>query len=139
VSFRIRARRLAAAGQRGDALRAFDAADALLANDPVDPALPFVFLGGSHLDRWRGNALSKLGEPEAIDQLSTTLPRVPSTFVRARTGLLVDLAFAFAAAGDRDAALEHARQARRLAAQIKSDRQLRRLNGLILPGATDAA
>lgn len=130
---------LSAAGQRQDALRAFDVADTLLPSEPVDPALPFIFLGGSHLNRWRGNALSKLGEPEAIDQLSNTLPRVPFAFVRARTGLLVDLAFAYAAAGDRDAALEHARQARRLASQIKSDRQLRRLNGLILPGATDAA
>jgi len=54
--------------------------------------------------------------------------------------MLVDLAFAHATAGDRDAALEYARQARRLAAQIKSDRQLRRLSGLILPtSARDTA
>lgn len=104
----------------------------------MDAALPFLFLGGSHLDRWRGNALSKLGEPEAIDQLSSALPRLPAAFVRARTGLLVDLAFAYAAAGDRDAALDHAKQARRLASQIKSDRQLRRLGGLILPGSAAA-
>ncbi|MEU5847285.1 tetratricopeptide repeat protein [Saccharopolyspora shandongensis] len=130
---------LASAGQREDALRAFDTADALLPADPVDAALPFLFLGGSHLDRWRGNALSKLGEPEAIDQLTNALPRLPAAFVRARTGLLVDLAFAFAAAGDRDAALDHSRQARRLASQIKSDRQLRRLGYLILPGSATGA
>ncbi|TWF91651.1 hypothetical protein FHU35_1874 [Saccharopolyspora dendranthemae] len=129
---------LSAAGQRGDALRAFDAADTLLPPEPIDAELPFLFLGGSHLDRWRGNALGKLGEPEAIDQLTDVLPRVPEAFVRARTGLLVDLAYTFAASGDRDAALDHARQARRLASRIKSDRQLRRLDGLILPGSSAA-
>ncbi|MBB4684645.1 tetratricopeptide repeat protein [Amycolatopsis jiangsuensis] len=130
---------LAAVGQRDDALRAFDAADALLPTDPVDPSLPFLFLGGAHLDRWRGNALSKLGEPDAIQQLTTALLRLPPDFIRAKTGMLVDLAIAYAAAGDRDAALTHARQARRLAGQIKSDRQLRRLGRLILPGSVAGA
>ena len=126
--------------QRDDALRAFDAADELLPTDPVNPALPFLFLAGAHLDRWRGNAMSRLGEPDAIDQLTDALPRLPRDFTRARAGMLVDLAYAYAAAGDRDAALTHARQAKRLAMQIKSDRQLRRLNGLILPtGSTSAA
>lgn len=127
---------LAAAGQRDGSLRAFEAADRLLPGDPIDPALSFLFLGGAHLDRWRGHALSKLGERDAIEQLNDALPRLPASFVRARTGMLVDLAFAYAAAGDRDQALEHSRQARRLARQIKSDRQLRRLDGLILPGGS---
>jgi tetratricopeptide (TPR) repeat protein len=125
---------LAAVGSRDEALRAFDAADALLPENPQDPALPFIFLGGSHLDRWRGNALAKLGEPDAIGQLADVLTRVPGEFSRAKLGTLVDLAFAHAAAGDRDAGQHYARQARRLAAQIKSDRQLRRLGLLILPG-----
>ncbi len=127
---------LAAADHADDARRAFDTANALLPADPVDPALPFLFLGDSHLDRWRGNALARLGAPEAIDQLTTALARLPADFVRARTGLLVDLAYAHAAAGDRDTALAYARQARRLAAQIKSDRHQRRLNQLVLPGST---
>ncbi|MGH3634782.1 MAG: amino acid ABC transporter substrate-binding protein, partial [Mycobacterium sp.] len=92
----------------------------------------------SHLDRWRGNALARLGAPDAINQLTDALARLPADFVRARTGLLVDLAYAHAAAGDRDAALAYARQARRLAARIKSDRQQRRLNRLVLPGGTAA-
>jgi tetratricopeptide (TPR) repeat protein len=125
---------LAAIGERDDALRTFDAADTLLPENPQDPALPFIFLGGSHLDRWRGNALSKLGEPDAIEQLTDVLARVPGEFTRAKLGTLVDLAFAHAAAGDRDAAQHYARQARRVASQIKSDRQLRRLGKLILPG-----
>ena len=130
---------LAAAGHRDEALGAFDAASGLLPADPVDPSLPFLFLGGAHLDRWRGNALSRLGEPDAIDQLSDALPRLPADFTRAKTVMMVDLAFAYAAAGDRDAALEHARQAKRLAAQIKSDRQLRRLGRLILPAGVAGA
>ncbi|WP_027946053.1 hypothetical protein [Amycolatopsis taiwanensis] len=125
---------LTAVGDRNNALRAFDAADALLPENPQDPALPFIFLGGSNLDRWRGNALAKFGEPDAIDQLTDVLGRVPGEFTRAMGGTLVDLAFAHAAAGDREAAQHYARRARRVASQIKSDRQLRRLSTLILPG-----
>jgi tetratricopeptide (TPR) repeat protein len=124
---------LAAAGRRDEALRAFDDADNLEPTNLVNPDLPFLFLAGGHLDRWRGNVMSRLGEPDAIDQLTSTLPQLPRDFTRARTVMLVDLAYAYAAAGDRDAALTHARQAKRLAMQIKSDRQLRRLNRLILP------
>jgi hypothetical protein len=130
---------LAAAGHADDARRAFDVASGLLPTDPVDPALPFLFLGDSHLDRWRGNALARVGAPDAIDQLTGAFERLPADFIRARTGLRVDLAYAHAAAGDRDAALAHARQARRLAAQIKSDRQQRRLNRLVLPGSAGTA
>jgi tetratricopeptide (TPR) repeat protein len=125
---------LAAAGERDDALRAFDQAGALLTSDAIEPALPFLFLGGAHLDRWRGNALSELGEAEAIAQLTGALPRLPGDFNRARAGMLVNLAIAYAAAGDRESALDYSRQARRLASQIKSDRQLSRLTRVVLPG-----
>jgi len=130
---------LAAAGRADDARRAFDTASDLLPADPIDPALPFLFLGDSHLDRWRGNALARVGAPDAIDQLTAALARLPADFVRARTGLLVDLAYAHAAAGDRNAALSYAQQARRLATQIKSDRQQRRLSQLVLPGSSGTA
>lgn len=125
---------LAATGDRDGALRAFDTASVLLPADPTDPALPFLFLGGAHLDRWRGNALAQLGEPDAIAQLAGALARLPAAWIRSRAALLVDLAFAHAAAGDRDAALSHARAARQLAHQIHSDRHIRRLSGLVLPG-----
>jgi tetratricopeptide (TPR) repeat protein len=81
---------LAAAGHADDARRAFDTASSLIPADPVDPALPFLFLGASHLDRWRGHALARTGAPEAIDQLTDALTRLPADFVRARTGLLID-------------------------------------------------
>lgn len=85
---------LGVSGERRAALYAFDNADALLPQDPIEPA------------------------PD---------------FNRAKTGMLVDLAYAHAAAGDRDAALDFFGEAKRLAMQIMSDRQLRRLSGLILP------
>lgn len=124
---------LAAAGVRDHALRAFDTAAALLPTDPEDPELPFLFLAGAHLNRWRGHALARLGERDAIERLTDALPRLPATFVRARTAMLVDLAHPHATAGDRDAALHYARQAKQLASQIKSDRQLRRFATLALP------
>ncbi|MGH3565027.1 MAG: tetratricopeptide repeat protein [Pseudonocardia sp.] len=130
---------LAAIGDRDGALRAFDTAGALLPTDPIDPALPFLFLGGGHLDRWRGNALAQLGEPDAIAQLTGALARLPAAWVRSRCAVLVDLAFAYAAAGDRDAAQAHARAARQLARQVRSDRHLRRLSGLVLPGGRATA
>ncbi len=124
---------LAAAGHRDEAFHAFDTAAALLPTDPADPALPFLFLADSHLDRWRGHALARLGEPSALDQLTDALTCLPADFNRARTAMLVDLAYAHATAGNRDAALHHTRQARQLAAQIKSDRQRRRLATLVMP------
>lgn len=123
----------AAAGRRDDALHAFDDASALLPTDPADPALPFLFLGDSHLDRWRGNALAKLGDANAIAYLNAALTQLPVEFIRARVGLLVDLAYAHAASGARDASQSYASDARRLALQIKSDRHLRRLQRLVFP------
>lgn len=121
---------LAAAGRRDDALRAFDAASGLLPSDPVDPALPFLFLGGVHLDRWRGHALAKLGDVEAVGVLTGALERLDPTFTRAETALRVDLAAALAAMGEREAARSHAQRANRLATEIGSARQERRMLSL---------
>ena len=110
---------------RDDAQRAFDTASHL--SPPTPPTtLPFLFLGDSHLDRWRGNALARVGDTEAIDQLTDALARLPALWARARAALLVDLAHAHAAAGDRDAALIYARGSPPRP-QIHSDRHLRRL------------
>jgi transcriptional regulator with XRE-family HTH domain len=129
----------AAAGDRDGALRAFDRASELLPTETTHPELAFLFLGGSHLARWRGDALARLGEPEAIQQLTMVLDSAPVDFVRARASVHVDLAFAYAHAGDRDAARDHARQARRLISQVGSVRLRRRLDGLVLPGSASSA
>ncbi|WP_020501825.1 hypothetical protein [Sciscionella marina] len=124
---------LAAIGNRAAALHAFEQAAELLPSDPVDPQLPFVFLGGTHLDRWRGNALVRIGDTAAIDALTDALDQLPDDFARARVGMLVDLAFAYAATGDHAASQYHARHARQLGRQLNSDRHLRRLSSLTLP------
>ncbi|RSN24348.1 hypothetical protein DMC63_06860 [Streptomyces sp. WAC 05977] len=130
----------AIAGHRDEALRAFDEADTLLPNEVVHPELPFVFLGGSHLDRWRGNALVHLGAPEAIEHLERVVDDARSTsFVRSGAAVYVDLALAYSASGDREAARTYAQQARRIISQVGSVRLRRRLERLVLPGDSDPA
>lgn len=123
---------LAVSGRRAEALRAFDTACTLLPGDPVDPELPFLFLGGAHLDRWRGHALAKLGDPEAVTVLSDALKRLDPSFTRAETALRVDLATALLAAGERDEAQVQVQHAGQLAAEIGSARQRRRLRSLAM-------
>jgi tetratricopeptide (TPR) repeat protein len=124
---------LAATGDRDAALAAFDDAGALLPTEHHHPDLPFIMLSDGHLSRWRGAALTRLGDQEAVTELEHALHTITTTTARAQTGMLTDLAYAYATTGDRDAALTYANQARRLAAQIGSDRQRRRLAQLILP------
>lgn len=136
---------LAAAGHRDASLRAFDDASSLLPTNPVDPEMPFLLLNDGQLVRWRGNALLRLGDPDAITQLEAAvadLVRPERSAVRGLTNTYVDLAFAYAAAGDGRGALEYARKARQLATRIGSDRQRQRLANLELPlprGSSDIA
>lgn len=48
---------------------------------PWDPTLPFLFLESVHLDRWRGHALARLGDVEAVGvlqvRLNGSIPRYP--------------------------------------------------------------
>ncbi|MFC9251426.1 tetratricopeptide repeat protein [Amycolatopsis thailandensis] len=129
----------ARAGNDGDAHRAFDEADALRPSEVVHPELPFLFLGGTHLDRWRGNALVLLGDPEAIAQLEGLADGMQPSFVRASASIYVDLALAYSAVGDREAARTYAQQARRIISQVGSVRLRRRLEGLVLPGDSRTA
>jgi tetratricopeptide (TPR) repeat protein len=117
---------LAAAGRRDEALRAFDDAGALLPTDPVDPALPFLFLENVHLDRWRGHGLARLGDPEAVGVLTYALERLDPTFARAESALRVDLAAALTAEGELGHARSHAEHAQWLAVGIGSVRQQQR-------------
>lgn len=121
---------LAAAGQRSESLRAFDHAAALLPDDAEQDDGPYLALDSVHLDRWRGHALARVGEPEAIGVLTDALSRLDPTFVRAETALRVDLATAFAAMSEREQARIHIDRAQALAADIGSVRQRRRLERL---------
>ncbi|GAA1951080.1 tetratricopeptide repeat protein [Amycolatopsis minnesotensis] len=126
-------------GQASNARRSFDTADALQPAEVVHPELPFLFLGPTQLDRWRGNALVHLGADEAISHLEALLDAMPAEFVRARGATYVDLALAYGAAGDREAAETYARQARRIISEVCSVRLRRRLERLVLPGASRLA
>jgi tetratricopeptide (TPR) repeat protein len=119
---------LATDSQQSASLRAFDKAAALMPPDPVpEPGSPYVALNETHLARWRGHALARFGHPDAVEVLTAALTRHDPTFVRAETGLRVDLALAYAARGERDEAVIHRNQAGKLARDVGSARQRRRL------------
>lgn len=128
---------LAAAGRRDEALRAFDDAGTLLPSDPVDPLLPFLFLAGAHLDRWRGHALAQLGDVEAVGVLTSALQRLDPTFTRAETTLRVDLATALIENGQPADARGYLQRADRLAGEIGSARQRRRIQSLSVSVVAD--
>lgn len=117
----------AAVGNAAACLSTFDAADAALPDDPSDPDMPFLFLAGPHLARWRGNCLARLGLSDAIEDLSRALETMESGFNRAEAGLRCDLATALMMRGEVDAARQQAEQAERLAALTGSARQRRRI------------
>ena len=121
---------LAADGQCSPSLRAFDRAAGLLPTDAATADGPYVVLDAVHLARWRGHALARIGEPEAVDVLSAALSRLDPTFTRAETALRVDLATAFLTMGEHDHGRAHAARARALAVEIGSVRQQRRINRL---------
>jgi tetratricopeptide (TPR) repeat protein len=121
---------LAADGGRTASLRAFDQSAELLPNDPSDER-PYVALDAVHLARWRGHVLARFGDPDANAVLTDALNHLDPSFIRAETALRVDLATALAATGDRDEARTHADHADRLAAQIGSARQRRRVKILL--------
>lgn len=127
---------LAAAGRRDESLRAFDEAQVLLPSNPVDPELPHLLLSEGHLARWRGSALVRLGNEDAIGNIESAvreLEKSPHSTIRAQLHMYADLAFAYAAAGDSRGALDYATKARQLATRIGSDRQRLRLAKLKLP------
>lgn len=121
----------AAAGQVSQCRRALDEAATLLPGGPAqDPELPFVSLDAHHLSRWRGSALARLGDREAISQLSGALAVIDPDYIRARGGLHIDLAQALMTADAKDSAVEHLQLASELANQTGSMRQRRRLTQL---------
>ncbi len=121
---------LAAHGDRTASLRAFDRAAELLPSDTADER-PYVALDAVHLARWRGHTLAHFGDPDATAVLTDALARLDPSFVRAETALRVDLATALAANGHRDEARTHADHAARLATQVGSARQRRRITTLL--------
>ncbi|MFF4599454.1 hypothetical protein [Amycolatopsis sp. NPDC001319] len=118
---------LAACDRRSASLRAFDRAESLLPPRPGPDDGPYVVLDDVHLARWRGNALARIGEPEAVNVLTEALHELDPTFTRAEAGLRVDLATALTAISEHDEAHTHAAKAHALATEIGSARHLRRI------------
>ncbi|MFD9629922.1 hypothetical protein [Streptomyces violascens] len=121
----------AAMGDDAPCRRALDAADAELPEDAQDPELPFLFLAGSHLARWRGNCLARLGADEAITDLTHALDTMEAGFTRAEAGLRCDLATALRMRGEMGESRQQAEHAKQLAALAGSARQRRRIDGLL--------
>lgn len=119
----------AAIGDGLNAQRQLDRAHALL--DGEDAAeLPFLMLDDTHLARWRGHCLARLGQHEAIDDLTRALDSVGDS-VRAATGLYVDLAHACHLSGQVDEARAQIKTAVQMARQYGSRRQQNRLRALL--------
>lgn len=117
------------AGRADEARRALDLAAAAVPNgdDARDDDMPSIFLNGSHLARWRGNALALIGEDEALGQLQGALASIDPTFMRAQAGLRCDLAQAHAFRGEYGEAAAQIKEARRLANRMGSIRHIRRI------------
>jgi hypothetical protein len=116
----------AVAGNGDRSRKTFDEAARLLPDAPVDPALPYITLDHTHLTRWRGNILARLGDDEAIRHLYAASGAQDHS-LRARAGLHTDLAYALTASGENDEAGVQLGIARPLAERAGSQRQRRRI------------
>ncbi|WP_156076984.1 hypothetical protein [Saccharothrix sp. NRRL B-16314] len=121
---------LAATGDRDGSLHAFDNAGRLMPTRPGNTEAAYLVFDGTHLARWRGSALARLGEPEAVAVLSDVLDQLNPEFARAETAVRVDLVQVLSGLGERRQASTHAERARILAARVGSVRQRRRLEEL---------
>ncbi|BCJ30541.1 helix-turn-helix domain-containing protein [Actinocatenispora sera] len=122
---------LAAAGEIESCRRALDhATEALPAGpDATEPDMPYIVLNDSHLARWRGNVLARVGDGAAIEDLYRALSTLDTTTsTRAEASLHCDLAYAHSSRDEADEARRHAGEARRLANRAGSVRQRRRLS-----------
>jgi hypothetical protein len=117
---------LAAAGDDAACREALDRAAALVEAGDGEP-LPYLFLDAVHLARWRGHCLARLGDSRAIDDLRDALDRLDPSFARARAALHVDLAVAYTASGEHEAAAAEVGAAAALAEATASRRQRTRL------------
>lgn len=120
------------AGRADDCKRAFEAALRHIPEgaEARDADMASIFLNSAHLTRWHGNVLALLGEDDAVSSLHAALQVMDPSFVRARGGLLADLAHAHIARGDYEEARPHLREARLLARRTGSARQRRRIEKL---------
>ncbi|MEV5199033.1 XRE family transcriptional regulator [Streptomyces sp. NPDC053720] len=108
---------------------ALERATSLLPDDGEmrDADMLSIFLNASHLARWRGNVLAKLGDASAMEELYASLDSADESFVRANSGLHCDLTQAHLARGELDDARSHLQKARLLANRTGSVRYRQRV------------
>ncbi|WP_329250407.1 XRE family transcriptional regulator [Actinoallomurus sp. NBC_01490] len=118
----------------GDATAARDLLDQAADLLPAEPddQLPYVVLAEPHLARWRGNCLARLGDEDAIEELTRGLAAVTGNYARAEAGVRIDLATALLVRGERSLAEEHLRAAHTIAGRTGSLRQKRRVESLVV-------
>jgi tetratricopeptide (TPR) repeat protein len=122
---------------RSGALQAFDHAESLGSTAAPDPDLPFLFLNGTHLTRWRGHALSRVDDREAFGVLTIALRGLDPSFARAETTLRIDLSQALRLHGHHDESIRQLERAAHLARDIGSSRQSARAQHLLRRGVPD--
>ncbi|MCA1194182.1 hypothetical protein [Saccharopolyspora sp. 6V] len=123
---------LAAAGENDRSRMLLDYALDVLPSGDSDPELPYLMLNRTHLARWRGHCLARLGADEAVDQLTAALDGDQAlSSRRAAASLHVDLALALRQRGDGPGSRVHAQQASELAGRTGSTRQRARIAGLM--------
>ncbi|GAA4808418.1 hypothetical protein GCM10023200_52750 [Actinomycetospora chlora] len=123
----------AACGDELGARRAMDLAAAVVPDEGSDSdPLPYISLDASHLARWRGNVVARLGDVQATEDLFAALEGMDPTFTRAGASLRCDLAASMLAQHDQREARKHAADGRVLARKAGSVRQRRRLDALPL-------
>lgn len=121
----------AACDDASAALRTMDAAAANLPDESDDAAMSYLALNLVHLARWRGGVLARLGDDDAINDLSGALEGMgKGTFTRAEAGVRCDLAGALLARGETGEAAQQIEQARQLVKISGSTRQRRRVEQL---------
>lgn len=119
----------AAGGDRDGTSRLLDLAGRWLSADDLPP---YLVLDETHLARWAGHSLARVGDRRAIEELEKALLAMDPQFARASAALHVDLAVAYAVSGDEAAVRHHAAHADRLSALTGSHRQRVRVRGLLL-------
>ncbi|MEC4015228.1 helix-turn-helix domain-containing protein [Streptomyces sp. H27-D2] len=122
----------ARAGKPEECRRALDAAATHLPDggEARDSDMLSIFLNGDHLARWRGHTLGLLGDDDAMNSLYAALDAMDPTFIRASSGLRVDLASAHLAREELAQAEEHLREARLIVSRTGSVRYRRRIEQL---------
>jgi tetratricopeptide (TPR) repeat protein len=122
-------------GERRPGIAALTTAERQFDGVTVDntPVWLSFFNADCHAARLKGRCLMRLDQPkEALSALHEALTILPSTFVRERSGTLIDLAYAHVHLKQVEDACHVASQADVLARRTRSERNRRRLRQLLV-------